>query len=313
MRAMSGRTDLHVVLPDGRRLGYAEYGDPAGIPFLFFPGTPHSRLCGPNDPSWIAKQGIRFLTVERPGFGISDYQPRRALLDWPADVALLADALGVSTFFLAGTSGGGPYVAACARTMPDRLRACAIVAGFGPMAEPCATSGMAWSRKLSAWLFRVAPGPLETLGSALPLHRHPEWIYGFMARAMRAEAPTLALGWEERMKDVGEALRPGLRGFLQELRIVAGDWGFRLEDIGAPVHVWHGETDAATPISMGRAMAARIPGSRAHFVAGAGHLLWRTHQDRIVRALLSGRQRQGEGGDRAAPDAGKEGIHPPPT
>jgi pimeloyl-ACP methyl ester carboxylesterase len=277
----------HVILPDGRRLGYAEHGDPTGIPLLFFPGTPHSRLCAPNDASWIAQQGIRFVTVERPGFGISDWKPQRTLLDWPADVACLADALHLGTFFLAGTSGGGPYVAVCAHAMPERLRACAIVAGFGCMSETDATSGMAWSRKLGARLLRAAPGSIERIGAVLPLHRRPEWIYGVMARAMKAEAPALARDWDERMKDVREALRPGMRGFLRELRIATGDWGFRLEDVRARVHVWHGDADEATPIAMGRAMAARIPNARAHFIAGAGHLLWRTHQEEIIRELLA--------------------------
>ena len=284
---MPARIDAYVTLPDGRQLGYAEYGDPAGIPFLFFPGTPHSRLCQPNDPSWIARSGIRFITVERPGIGINDYEPRRRLHDWPADDTFLADALRVSRFLLAGTSGGGPYVAVCAHSMPERLRASAIVAGFGPMSEPGATSGMAWSRRMAAQLFRVAPGPLEWMGSVLPLHRHPEWIDGYMTRAMKADAATLARCRDERMKDVGEALRPGLRGFVQELRIVTGDWGFRLEAIAARVHVWHGDADQATPVAMARHMASRIPDCHAHIVPGAGHLLWQTHQEPIIRALLA--------------------------
>jgi pimeloyl-ACP methyl ester carboxylesterase len=106
--------DLHVLLPDGRRLGYSEHGPAAGTPLLFFPGTPHSRLCPPPDVSRLAAHHIRFITVERPGFGISDDAPRRTLLDWPADVAHLADRLGALSFLLVGTSGGGPHAAVCA-------------------------------------------------------------------------------------------------------------------------------------------------------------------------------------------------------
>jgi pimeloyl-ACP methyl ester carboxylesterase len=280
--------DQHVTLPDGRRLGYAEYGEPAGVPLLYFPGTPHSRLAAPADPAWIARAGIRFITVERPGFGISDYERGRTLLDWPADVAHLVDALGLGRFYLAGSSGGAPYVAVCAHAMPQRLRACAVVAGFGPM-NADTTIGMAWTRRVAARLFQTVPGPLEWAGSLLPLHRHPEWIYGFMTRALKADAETHAVDWEDRKKDVAEALRPGLRGFLQELRIVTGDWGFRLEEISCRVHLWHGDADHATPLAMGRHVASRIPGCRTHFIAGGGHLLWRTHQQPIIQALLEER------------------------
>ena len=43
----SGRLELG----DGRRLGYVEYGDPAGCPVLLFPGVPGSRLQGHPDRS----------------------------------------------------------------------------------------------------------------------------------------------------------------------------------------------------------------------------------------------------------------------
>ena len=39
-------------LPDGRALGYAEYGDPEGKPVIFFTGAPSSRfLHPPTEPT----------------------------------------------------------------------------------------------------------------------------------------------------------------------------------------------------------------------------------------------------------------------
>jgi pimeloyl-ACP methyl ester carboxylesterase len=281
-----GTPDRFIVLPDGRRLGYAEYGDPQGRPLLYFPGTPHSRLSAPNDESWLVQGGIRFITLERPGFGISEFQPGRRLLDWPVDVGHFLDRLGIARCYVAGTSGGAPYVAACGHAMPDRLRRAAIVAGGGPLDAPQATSGMAWSRRSAVWLLRCAPSACERLGGALPFHRHPGLIYRYMRRALATDAEVLASRWPVLMADVSEALRPGMRGFVRELRIFAGDWGFRLEDISVPVDVWHGEADRATPIAMGRHMARCIPGARPHWIPGAGHLLWYSHQEEIIRGLL---------------------------
>jgi pimeloyl-ACP methyl ester carboxylesterase len=235
------------------------------------------------------RAGLRFLTVERPGFGISDFQPNRQLLDWPGNIEQFASELDLSRFLLVGTSGGGPYVAACAHSIPARIDAAAIVAGFGPM-NADAIEGMAWSRRAAVGLVRMLPRPMQWIADTLPLQRHPELIYRYMMRAMPREVDLLADGWEDRMADVAEALRPGLRGFVQELQIVTGDWGFRLEDIRAPVHVWHGEADQATPISMGRQMARRIPGCQAHFIPNAGHLLWKSHQEEIVAAMVGPRR-----------------------
>ena len=110
-----------VLLPDGRTLGFAECGDPSGRPVLFFPGPPSGRLFHHPDESVAASLGVRVITVDRPGYGLSDHQPRRTLLNWPSDVTALADALGIGRFAVAGISGGAPYVAACALKIPGRL------------------------------------------------------------------------------------------------------------------------------------------------------------------------------------------------
>ncbi|MGB9028016.1 MAG: hypothetical protein WCC40_18940, partial [Rhodomicrobium sp.] len=36
--------DRHIVLPDGRKLSYSEYGAQRGLPVLGFHGTPGSRF-----------------------------------------------------------------------------------------------------------------------------------------------------------------------------------------------------------------------------------------------------------------------------
>lgn len=60
-----------VSLKDGRRLGFAEYGDPDGVPCFYFHFAPGSRL----DPAVLfarcpaALAGIRLIAVDRPGLG----------------------------------------------------------------------------------------------------------------------------------------------------------------------------------------------------------------------------------------------------
>jgi pimeloyl-ACP methyl ester carboxylesterase len=70
-----------------------------------------------------------------------------------------------------------------------------------------------------------------------------------------------------------EAFRQGPAAFAQELALAARPWGVRLDAIRVPVHLWHGEMDVSTPISMGRYLAATIPGCRARFLPDAGHFL----------------------------------------
>jgi pimeloyl-ACP methyl ester carboxylesterase len=149
-------TDNILRLRDGRALGYAQYGDPGGPPIFFFHGSPGSRIQRHPDASIARELGARIITMDRPGYGLSDFQPARTLLDWPADVAQLADALGIDHFAAIGLSGGGPYLLACAYAMPDRLCSAIVVSGMGPLDEPDALEGVMPSMRLGLDAFQGA-------------------------------------------------------------------------------------------------------------------------------------------------------------
>jgi len=107
-------TNQQITLAGGRKLGYAEYGDPSGAPILFFHGGNDSRLEGALLQETTQRLQVRLIAPDRPGYGLSDFQPNRQFLDWPADVAELAEALGMDRFAVIGHSGDSPHVAALA-------------------------------------------------------------------------------------------------------------------------------------------------------------------------------------------------------
>jgi pimeloyl-ACP methyl ester carboxylesterase len=151
------KTSQTIKLKDGRTLGFAEYGASDGKPVFFFHGWIGSRLdFRPNDE--VARSvGARVIAIDRPGCGLSDFQPGRTILDWPGDVAELAGGLGFERFAVVGHSFGGPYVAACAYKISDRLTAAGIVAGIGPLNRPGVTRGLAALPRLGLWLAGHAP------------------------------------------------------------------------------------------------------------------------------------------------------------
>lgn len=284
-------TDRRIHLKDGRSLGYAEHGVPAGTPVLVFPGMPGSRLlCLPAEPARAL--GARVLIIERPGFGLSDPLPGRTLLDWPDDVEGFADALGLDRFPVVGLSAGAPYALACAYKIPHCLTSTAIVSGLGPVDLPGAIEEMPRVRRAGAAIARRAPWLLGLVfWFVADPHRDLERFVRRMTS--QASAPDRAVlarpGVREMMeRSYLEATRAGVRGFAQEAILLSNSWGFRPEEISAPVYLWHGLEDASVSLSAARYVARALPNCQATFLPGEGHWLLLDRWGEILAALLAG-------------------------
>ena len=265
-----------VRLPDGRRLAWAEFGDPRGAPVIYCHGFPGSRTQAGLAHDAAARLGLRVVGVDRPGIGRSGRAPGRRLADWPADVSRVADALALGRFGVLGLSAGGPYAAACARMIPERLVAVAIVSGLGPPESWGEARGMRWVARLGLRLAAKSPslaGPdfgVIARGIARDADRMLALVERFYAapdRAVLARPGVRPLI----LASFREGVRQGGAPLAQDLGLLARPWGFGLEEIEIPVELWHGEVDNVVPPGMGRHVAARIPGCRSHFLPREGH------------------------------------------
>lgn len=95
---LDNSTSATLTLPDGRKLGYAEYGSPTGKVILYHHGFPGSRLEGAADHDLCTELGLRMICIDRPGIGWSSPHPGSTLLDWPKDVEYLTDHLGLESY-----------------------------------------------------------------------------------------------------------------------------------------------------------------------------------------------------------------------
>lgn len=288
-------TDKTIRLPDGRQLGYAEYGDPKGMPLLFFHGTPGSRLQLSHIGPLAWEVGVRVVAPERPGCGLSDFQPKRTLLDWVHDVEVLADRLRLERFATMGLSSGGVYVAATAYKLPDRVTKAALISAGGPPTLRDATRGMRFTYRLGDRLARSGPWAVNWLmrNMARSTNQPERLRKQFMSRLSPVDAATLQRDdvWNQRLADLREAFRNGTRGASWDLVLVARPWGFQLEEIQVPTALWHGELDTSMPVALARAVARAIPNCQATFVPGEGHLsLFLKHEEEILRSFFTREQ-----------------------
>jgi pimeloyl-ACP methyl ester carboxylesterase len=282
-----------LVLGDGRRLGYAQYGRPDGEPVFYFHGHPGSRLEGRFAHSAAAAAGFLVVALDRPGLGLSDFQPGRALTDWPADVAEAADELGISRFSVAGASGGGPYALACAWRLPSRVSRVVVISGAGPFQVRGITRGMRWQNRVG---FQVGSRWPALAGAAMRSMRRsvidrPERTIDALARAMSPPDAAVVRRPEVRdllIADLVEAFRQGSDGATHDMVLLGRPWGFSLREIEPEVFLWQGEADTLVPPAMGRYLAQQIPHCHATMLPGEGHLLYIDRMPDLIEAFRQG-------------------------
>ncbi|MGO9057106.1 MAG: alpha/beta fold hydrolase [Candidatus Binataceae bacterium] len=278
-----------IVLGDGRRLSFAQYGDPRGSLLFYFHGMPGSRLEGIVVDEAARECGFRIVAPDRPGMGESDFKHGRTLLGWAADVAELADHLGEQRFGVAGASGGGPYVLAVAHALAERLDFAADLAGWGPVEEAEAHGEFDGTERALFWLADHVPilARLAFMALARAARRSDGYWKTMNRRISDADRVLLAdpavTGFMA--ANQCESFRQGARGPTLDALLIYREWGFRPEQIGVPVHFFHGTEDPIVPFAFSRYLAGTVPGATLTPYEGEGHLCLLKRAGEVVRFL----------------------------
>ena len=265
---------------DGRTLAVAEWGDPNGVPLFALHGTPGSRVAFWQDPTIYARQGLRRLTLDRPGYGESTRLSGRIVADIVPDIMAIADGLGIGSFAVTGGSGGGPHALACAALLPGRVLRCladVCVAPFdaegldwlagqtmGNVEEfEAALRGEVDIRKIAetesaAMLTRFDSGDANFLGGDYEM---PEADREQMARYAHLIAIQLRAG-----------LSSGVDGWVDDDIAMTKPWGFDVAEMKVPVMLTYGRHDTLVPAAHGDWLAAHIPHVLTRVNEGTGHL-----------------------------------------
>lgn len=284
-----------LTLPDGRALGFADYGDADGKPVLFFHGWPSSRLQAAYLDPIAAARGLRIIAPDRPGIGFSSPLPERQFGDWPKDVAALADALRLDRFALFGVSGGGPYTLATCASLGDRVTRAAVTCGAPPLSDHGDRAHMHWAyRTLSGMKsFRRAVLPALIPLSRWMVHRGADhapmsWMMKSIPPRDR-EALRSSGCWDMICRSYLEAVRNGSTAVLTEGELYLEPWDFSPEDIhDVAIRFWHGLADANLPCEVAKRLAARVHGAEGCWIDGEGHYSIVIHHSPEILDWLKG-------------------------
>jgi pimeloyl-ACP methyl ester carboxylesterase len=265
------RANQILTLKDGRRLGFAQFGAAGAYPVFYFHGWPGSRY----EAGFFDVSGVQMIGVDRPGYGFSDPHKDRTLKDWPNDIRALADYLNLDNFAVVGMSGGGPYAAACACFLRDRVSRAAIIAGLGPPDVPGMREqrvGFLLNMGQRPWSSAAVLGVMRTLALSKIADKRIAFMRERLPQESKDRAVLSPAMLQMLLGSFREGLRTGIKGPQSDARIYGEAWPFRLEDIATPVRIWHGTADLQVPVSIGRHYAARIPNATGVFPEGEGHI-----------------------------------------
>jgi pimeloyl-ACP methyl ester carboxylesterase len=282
--ALAGTTS-RARLPNGRMIGYAEYGTKDAPPVIYCHGWPTSRLEAGLGPDL----NLRLIAPDRPGYGLTDPIPKATLKDQAQDIRHLAGHLGLKRFAVVGVSGGGPLAAACAYYLPDLVSALTLISAVPP--PHAVTKGrLATLMRFGRWPalgkpvmtmardFILAPNRAEAVAYARKL---PGRDGAVMTREKRAAL----------LGAMREGLKQGIQGAVTDATIYGHNWGFRLEDITISTTAWQGELDQLIPPQSVQAFRA-IPGVTIRDMPGHGHYSLAMGETEMIMAELIRRAEQ---------------------
>ena len=288
----SDRTNQTIILNNGRKLGFAEYGPSTGQPVFHFHGSASSRLERPASESMLHELGIRFLSVDRPGHGLSDYQPDRRLLDWAKDVQQLADHLELEAFYVEGYSAGGPHALACAHQLPERVIAGALISGIAPMSRSGAFKDLPFFNRILAGSARWLPWMtklIRRMMRRMALGDVEKTTRQLMASIPESDKRALYTSQDSEtlVSTIREGFRTGSLGVAHDDILINRDWGFDLTGVKPRIDIWHGHLDVNVPIHAAQYLDNVLPHTRTHLQSDAGHFFIFEHWGEILAALIS--------------------------
>ena len=258
-----------IVAANGRRIFFDDSGAGDDRPtLLLIAGRGGARRSWEPQVAAFAS-ALRVITLDNRDAGESDQEEASyTMADLADDAVALLDALGIARAHVAGISMGGMIALQLALNHAARVERLVLIA----------TTAGGWSPQ-QRHFFTLPPDPWI----ADPVERARVGMAEIIGPAARAAFPS-------RLPEVlGRARGNGFTaaGYVRQNGAIAThDVRARLGEIVAPTLVIHGDVDPLVPFAQGQLLAAEIPGARALFLSGVGHLPPFERPDEVNRAIL---------------------------
>jgi pimeloyl-ACP methyl ester carboxylesterase len=279
-------------------MAYERLGNAQAPPVVLIQGVAAQLINWPDGfCAELVAHGLQLIRFDNRDVGLSSHFPNAPIPDLPAalsgdlssasytlsdmaaDTVGLLDALGLGSAHIVGLSMGGYIAQTMAIEYPNRIRS---------MTSMMSTTG-------DPSVGQPTPQTLAALFSGPPAKSRQE-VIDMKVRAVRAvRSPGFQLdeaGVRDRAGRAYDRADDPLGVARTALASIAsGDRTERLQSVGAPTLVIHGDQDSMCDVSGGRATAAAIPGAELVIIQGLGHDLPRELWPKIASRIATHVQR----------------------
>lgn len=264
-------------LANGKTVGYLDVGPKDGPAVVFIGGAGTSVYIFAVTEfmrSLREQLGLRIVAVERDGFGLTDFTPDWTYDAYAGEVEKVLAALDVDTFALAAISGGGPYAAAVAASMPERVRSIHLMAALTEF-DPTRPDSMSRctepleERTQALATYAAQPDAWWDLGANAPTDHIPGWHTQAANDGARAFS----------MNGVGADTRGLIAEYERFCRLKLAD----LSEVRAPAFLYQGSEDTAVRPLHADIWQQRLPNVvKRRDYPGEGHTVQYRHWDQVL-------------------------------
>ncbi|MHA7819336.1 MAG: bifunctional helix-turn-helix transcriptional regulator/alpha/beta hydrolase [Erythrobacter sp.] len=277
--------------PEGRTIAWEEYGDPKGLPVLFF-----HALEGPLFTHAISETareaGLRIIGPWRPFYGGTSgvSQGTKSPHEFAERLVDLLDHLSIAKCVALGTQAGTPFLAAFAKAHPERIVATLAAGPFLPIVEADDYRFLQTRQRTHFRISRIAPAfarvymraMLASMGTG-EFYRFVEDYYDNCPRELHTvQKPEVVRNFRRAAFYV---LPRGRMGPGDTMLNWSAQWGHLLEGLGDGFTMLVGTEDANTPEEFARLSARRFGLPEPIMVPDAGSFLIED-QPRIVLSAV---------------------------
>jgi pimeloyl-ACP methyl ester carboxylesterase len=294
-------SDATLEMPDGRTVGYADFGSAGDTVVLWCHGGPGSRLEAKFGAPAASALGFRIVGIDRPGYGLSTPRPGRSIEACVPDILAVADAVGADRFITVGVSTGCPYALATAAIAPDRVIGVVVACGLTDMRDEAANKlmrqtgpiGDIWDSATREQAMAFAEEQFGSDGSKMfaLAQGDPDAGEDGAAAVGLSEADLAMFADPEYLAAMAETLPPmfawGVEGYADDRLADGPGWkGFDVSTISCPVIVAHGDADTIVPLDTALHTAEVVPNADMRIFKGDGHFSVVRHVPELLPELV---------------------------